>query len=75
MYGNYIILLHIYMCACLNVAYLIVFMFKCLHNVILTIVTSFFAGRCRKGKKSSRGYVVPWDDDMDKVLLDTLVEY
>ena len=27
-----------------------------------------------KGKKSSRGYI-PWDDDMDKVLLDTLVEY
>jgi hypothetical protein len=27
-----------------------------------------------KGKKTSRGYV-PWTDEMDKVLLDTLVEY
>ncbi|TVU10274.1 hypothetical protein EJB05_43795 [Eragrostis curvula] len=27
-----------------------------------------------KGKKVPRGYV-PWDDEMDKVLLDTFVEY
>lgn len=55
------------MFACSNVAYSFLYVYIDHSNFLLLQDVD-------KGKKSSRGYI-PWDDDMDKVLLDTFVEY